>query len=74
MNEQDVFDEQEYREPVVVSTKEETDRKCPQCGGVMDFDPATGGLKCPYCDYVQQIAKKEDAPETAQELFSKKRA
>ena len=20
-------------------TKEETDKKCPQCGGIMDFDP-----------------------------------
>ena len=30
-----------------VSTIEETDKKCPRCGGVMDFDPATGGLKCP---------------------------
>ena len=29
------------------STKQETDRKCPQCGGVMDFDPKTGGLHCP---------------------------
>lgn len=36
-------------------TKRETDRKCPQCGGVMDFDPATGGLKCPYCDYTEAI-------------------
>ncbi len=51
-----------------VSTIEETDKKCPRCGGVMDFDPATGGLKCPYCDYVQEIKKVEEVPETAQEL------
>ena len=31
-----------------VKTLEETDKKCPDCGGVMDFDPATGGLCCPY--------------------------
>lgn len=56
----------------VASTMEETDKKCPRCGGVMDYDPATGGLKCPYCDYEQEIKKEEDAPKTAQELdFSK---
>ena len=27
-------------------TKEETDKKCPQCGGIMDFDPKTGHMKC----------------------------
>ncbi|MBQ8877141.1 MAG: hypothetical protein IJ029_00285 [Lachnospiraceae bacterium] len=52
----------------VVSTIEETDKKCPQCGGVMDYDPATGGLKCPYCDYEQEIKKEEEAPASAQEL------
>lgn len=51
-----------------VSTIEETDKKCPQCGGVMDFDPATGGLSCPYCDYKQTIVKQPEQPETAQEL------
>lgn len=30
-----------------VSTMEETDKKCPSCFGVMDFDPETGGLSCP---------------------------
>lgn len=52
----------------VVSTLEETDKKCPQCGGVMDFDPATGGLKCPYCDYTQEIKREEEQPESAEEL------
>lgn len=50
-------------------TKEETDRKCPQCGGVMDFDPSTGMLKCPYCDYMEEIpaAHNEDDGDTAAE-------
>lgn len=39
----------------VVNTLKETDRKCPNCEGVMDFDPKTGGLKCPYCGYEEQI-------------------
>lgn len=42
-------------EPKIEKTKEETDRKCPDCGGVMDFDPATGGLTCPYCGHQEEI-------------------
>lgn len=51
-------------------TKRETDRKCPQCGGTMDFDPRTGGLKCPYCDYEEAIPVQEtpDGPAAAEEL------
>lgn len=50
-------------------TKKETDRKCPCCGGVMDFDPATGGLHCPYCDYREKIEAAEAEDEgSAQEL------
>ena len=41
-----------------VSTVEETNKKCPSCGGVMDFDPATGGLSCPYCGHKEKIALK----------------
>lgn len=50
-------------------TLEETDRKCPQCSGTMDFDPETGGLACPFCGYTEEIPNGNDlAPETAQEL------
>lgn len=48
-------------------TLEETDKKCPSCGGVMDFDPATGGLSCPYCGYTEEIQTREGA-ESAEEL------
>ena len=36
--------EEDFSNLNIVDTKEETDKKCPQCGGVMDFDPATGNL------------------------------
>lgn len=52
----------------IVDTKEETDKKCPQCGGVLDFDPATGNLKCPYCDYEEAIKVQEETPKKAKEL------
>lgn len=51
-----------------VETMEETDKKCPSCGGVMDFNPETGGLSCPYCGYQETIKKEENQLETAQEM------
>lgn len=62
-SEDEVFEKINYAE-----TKDETDKKCPQCGGVMDYNPSTGGLKCPYCDYEEEIKKSESAPEKAKEL------
>ncbi len=52
----------------IVDTKEETDKKCPQCGGVMDFNPSTGNLKCPYCDYEEEIKTEASTPKKAEEL------
>lgn len=50
-------------------TMQETDRKCPQCGATMDYDPTTGGLYCPYCEYKEEIKTANDAgEEKAQEL------
>ena len=43
-----------------VDTMKETDRKCPDCGATMDFDPGTGGLYCQYCGHREEI-KAENA-------------
>ena len=47
-----------------VSTMKETDRKCPDCGATMDFDPSTGGLYCPYCDHREDIASENTQGES----------
>ena len=47
-----------------VSTMKETDRKCPDCGATMDFDPKTGGLYCPYCDHREDIPVENTQGET----------
>lgn len=50
-----------------VDTKEETDKKCPNCFGVMDFDPKTGGLACPFCGHTEAIPVNEEEPKQAEE-------
>lgn len=59
---------EEYIEPKIVSTKEETDKKCPKCGGIMDFDPASGNLKCPYCGNIEMIKQAEEEAKAIEEL------
>lgn len=47
-----------------VDTMKATDRKCPQCGATMDFDPSTGGLYCQYCGYREQIEAENSEGDT----------
>ena len=51
-----------------VNTLKETDKKCPDCGGVMDFDPKTGGLSCPYCGHTEEIPVQNEESTSAVEL------
>lgn len=44
-------------------TKKETDRRCPSCGGTMNFSPETGGLVCPFCGRKEQIEAGEGSGE-----------
>ncbi|MBO4266570.1 MAG: hypothetical protein J5910_05205 [Lachnospiraceae bacterium] len=48
-------------------TMRETDRKCPQCGATMDFDPTTGGLHCDYCGYREEIKAEDSKGDTVAE-------
>jgi len=49
-------------------TMNETDRKCPQCGGTMDFDPEVYKMHCPYCDYTEDVPRDDTVPAKAEEL------
>jgi len=47
----------ELQEEIVLTEKTEdvTDKKCPNCGATVVFDPATGGMQCEYCGYTCQL-------------------
>lgn len=57
---------EEFKDPVIEQTKQETDKKCDMCGGTMEFDPATGKLHCPFCGAYKDIML--DAGQTVDEL------
>lgn len=47
--------EKERMNATVTKTEQETDKKCPACGGVMEFNPSNGTMACPYCGYEEEI-------------------
>lgn len=40
---------------VAERTEKETDKKCPQCGATVTFDPASGKMHCEYCGYTREV-------------------
>lgn len=59
-------DDNNQFEPKIAETKDETDRKCPMCGGIMDFDPNSSGLLCGYCGYKEEIVIAEENSRAAE--------
>lgn len=53
----------------VVKTLKETDKKCPNCDGVMNFDPATGGMLCEFCGYTEEVEAKETVKKAEEQDF-----
>lgn len=42
------------------NTEDLTNKKCPNCGATVTFNPATGKMHCEYCGYACEIPKSED--------------
>ncbi len=42
--------------PVMEKTMDETDKKCPNCGGTVVYDPETQGMLCQFCGYKKELA------------------
>lgn len=45
------------KEPISEKTEAATDKKCPSCDGVMEFNPTKGNLLCPFCGFEKEIPK-----------------
>ena len=41
------------------TTEKETDKKCPNCGATVTFDPALGKMHCEYCGYSCELPKAD---------------
>ena len=50
-------------------TEKETDKKCPNCGATVVFDPATGGMHCEYCGYTCELPKADSENEICEMDF-----
>lgn len=50
-------------------TEKETDKKCPNCGATVTFDPAMGKMHCEYCGYSCELPKPEDGHEICEMDF-----
>ena len=50
-------------------TEIETDKKCPNCGATVVFDPATGGMHCEYCGYTCELPKADSENEICEMDF-----
>ncbi|MBO4688450.1 MAG: TFIIB-type zinc ribbon-containing protein [Clostridiales bacterium] len=48
-------------------TEDVTNKKCPNCGATVVFDPGTGGMLCEFCGYKTELPKP-DAGSTICEL------
>lgn len=59
-----------FDENSVVNTLKETDKKCPNCDGVMNFDPATGGMLCEFCGYTEAVVAEQEVKKAEEQDFS----
>lgn len=49
-------------------TEDVTDKKCPNCGATVVYDPETLSMSCPFCGYSRQLPKPEDNGQDVEEL------
>lgn len=47
-------------------TEASTDKKCPNCGATVVFDPSRGKMHCDYCGYECELPKPEEASEVCE--------
>lgn len=52
-------------------TEDVTNKKCPNCGATVVFDPETGGMLCEFCGYKCELPKPESGGEICELDFNK---
>jgi len=65
MSENDINSVEQINEGTTVDV---TDKKCPNCGATVTYDPATLSMTCEYCGYSKTLPRPEDASTGVQEL------
>ena len=50
-------------------TEDVTNKKCPNCGATVTFDPASGKMHCEYCGYSCELPKPEEGNEICEMDF-----
>ena len=63
------YDDLQEKQIYSESTEKETNKKCPQCGATVTFDPASGMMHCEYCGYTCELPKAEDEKEICEMDF-----
>lgn len=48
-------------------TEDVTDKKCPNCGATVVYDPETLAMTCPFCGYSRQLPKPDDNGQDVEE-------
>ncbi len=46
-------------DPKIEKTMDVTDKKCPNCGGTVVWDPESGMMACEFCGYKKELPKPE---------------
>lgn len=65
MDEYDQFQGEEIKE---ISTMDVTDKKCPNCGATVQYDPETLAMTCEFCGYKRELPKPDAAAPEIQEM------
>ena len=59
MADNDGYIEEQEDQVLEETTMDVTDKKCPNCGATVTYDPATLKMLCEYCGYTRELPKPE---------------
>lgn len=71
MSENENYDNMIYGEGGIQqeTTVDVTDKKCPNCGAVVVYDPDTLKMTCQFCGYMRELPKPEEGKEVVEMDF-----